>query len=62
MKIKVIIAMLKKDGWYLARTKGSHRQFKHSIKSGLVTVSGKLSNEIASGTQNSIFKQAGWKI
>ncbi len=62
MKIKAIIAMLKKDGWYLARTKGSHRQFKHSIKSGLVTVSGKLSSEIANGTQNNIFKQAGWKI
>lgn len=61
MKIKAVIKMLENDGWYLSRTKGSHRQFKHSIKSGLVTVPGKLSDEIAIGTQISIFKQAGWK-
>ncbi|MCK5869326.1 hypothetical protein BMR05_16280 [Methylococcaceae bacterium HT4] len=30
-------------------------------KSGLVTDSGKLSDELAPGTQNSIFKQAGYK-
>ena len=61
MKIKAIIKILENDGWYLSRTKGSHRQFKHLTKSGLVTVSGKLSDEIAIGTQMSIFKQAGFK-
>ncbi len=61
MKIKAIIKMLENDGWYLSRTKGSHRQFKHSSKSGLVTVAGKLSDEIAIGTQISIFKQSGLK-
>ncbi len=61
MKIKEIIKILESDGWYLSRTKGSHRQFKHSIKSSLVTVSGKLSDDIAVGTQTSIFKQAGLK-
>jgi len=58
MKVSQIIKMLKKDGWYLDRTKGSHRQFRHSKKSGLVTVSGKPSDEFAPGTLNSIFKQA----
>jgi len=47
-----------KDGWYLARTRGSHRQFKHPAKSGLVTVSGKPSDDLAPGTLNSILKQA----
>ena len=61
MKIKAIIKILENDGWYLSRTKGSHRQFKHLTKSGLVTVSGKLSDEIAIGTQMSIFKQARFK-
>ena len=61
MKIKAIIKILENDGWYLSPTKGSHRQFKHLTKSGLVTVSGKLSDEIAIGTQMSIFKQAGFK-
>ena len=42
--------MLNKDGWYLDRTKGSHRQFRHPQKPGLVTVSGKPSDELAPGT------------
>ena len=60
-----MIKLITSDGWYLSRTKGSHRQFKHKDKAGLVTVSGKLSNDIAPGTLNSIFKQAGlneWNI
>ena len=61
MKVKEIIKLVEKDGWYLARTKGSHRQYKHKIKIGLVTVPGKLSDELAPGTQNSILKQAGLK-
>ncbi|WP_295385142.1 type II toxin-antitoxin system HicA family toxin [uncultured Thiodictyon sp.] len=49
------------DGWQLAATRGSHRQFRHSTKPGRVTVPGKPNDDIAPGTQNSIFKQAGWK-
>ncbi|MGI2902751.1 type II toxin-antitoxin system HicA family toxin [Tolypothrix sp. VBCCA 56010] len=58
MKVREIIKLIKADGWYLARTRGSHRQYKHPIKAGLVTVAGKLSDDLASGTLNSIFKQA----
>jgi predicted RNA binding protein YcfA (HicA-like mRNA interferase family) len=61
MKVAKVLARLKADGWYLVTTQGSHRQFKHPIKQGRVTVSGKPSDELAPGTQNSIFKQAGWK-
>lgn len=61
MKVKEIIKSIEKDGWYLARTKGSHRQYKHQTKIGLVTVPGKLSDELAPGTSNSILKQAGLK-
>ncbi|MDE0405601.1 MAG: type II toxin-antitoxin system HicA family toxin [Nitrospira sp.] len=61
MKVKEIIKMLENEGWYLSRTRGSHRQFKHSGKPGLVTVSGKPNDDVATGTQNSIFKQAGLK-
>ena len=59
MKVKEIIKLVESDGWYLARTKGSHRQYKHQTKMGLVTIPGKLSDELAPGTLNSIFKQAG---
>ncbi|MBX3677354.1 MAG: type II toxin-antitoxin system HicA family toxin [Rhodocyclaceae bacterium] len=61
MKIGEVLDLLKRDGWYLAATKGSHRQFKHSDKPGRVTVAGKPSDDLAPGTLNSIFKQAGLK-
>ena len=53
--------MLHDDGWFLVATRGSHRQFKHSAKPGRVTVAGKLSDDLATGTLNSILKQAGLK-
>jgi len=58
MKVNEILVMLKADGWYLAATRGSHRQFKHPVKSGRVTVPGKPSDDLAPGTLNSILKQA----
>jgi len=59
VKIRAVIRLLERDGWYLARTRGSHRQYKHPEKRGLVTVAGKPSDELAPGTLNSILKQAG---
>ncbi len=53
--------MIEADGWFLTRTRGSHRQYKHPTKPGLVTIAGNLQNEIAPGTLNSIMKQAGLK-
>jgi len=61
MKVKKLIKILENDGWHLARTRGSHRQFRHLSKTGLVTVAGKSNDDLAPGTQNSIFKQAGLK-
>ena len=61
MKIREVIKLIEDDGWYLARTKGGHRQYKHPVKKGLVTISGKLSNDVGKGTLNSILKQAGLK-
>lgn len=58
MKVKEVIKILEADGWYLARTKGSHRQFKHDDKAGTVTVPGKMSDDLAIGTLNSIWRQA----
>jgi predicted RNA binding protein YcfA (HicA-like mRNA interferase family) len=61
MKVREVIKLIKADGWYLDRTRGDHRQFKHTTKPGLVTVAGKLSQDIPPGTLNSILKQAGLK-
>jgi len=46
------------DGWFLVASKGSHRQYKHPIKSGRITIAGHPSDDLAPGTINSIFKQA----
>jgi predicted RNA binding protein YcfA (HicA-like mRNA interferase family) len=61
MKVRDMQKMLSKDGWVLARTKGSHRQYRHPIKKGLVTVAGHPGDDLAPGTQNSILKQSGLK-
>jgi len=61
MKVKEVLKLLEEDGWYLARTKGSHRQLKHANKPGTVTVAGKPSIEVPPGTMSSILKQAGLK-
>ncbi|HVF09397.1 MAG TPA: type II toxin-antitoxin system HicA family toxin [Abditibacteriaceae bacterium] len=53
--------LIEQDGWYLDRTKGSHRQFRHSSKSGVVTVPGHMGDDLAPGTLNSILRQAGLK-
>jgi len=53
--------MLENDGWYLVRTRGSHRQYKHELKPGLVTLAGKPSADMPRGTVNSVLKQAGLK-
>ena len=61
MKVRDIIKMLEEDGWHLARTSGSHQQYKHTTKPGLVTIAGKPGDDLATGTLNSIYKQAGLK-
>ncbi len=59
MKVKEIIKLIEADGWCLARQKGSHMQFKHPKKKGLVTVAAhKMSDDIPKGTEGSIMKQA----
>ncbi len=61
MKVREAIDQIEKDGWRMVRTKGSHRQYKHPNKPGLVTVAGKPGDDLAPGTLNSIMKQAGLK-
>jgi len=61
MKVRDVLKMLDEDGWRLDWTRGSHRQFKHSTKPGLVTVAGKPNDDLGPGTLNSILKQSGLK-
>ncbi len=59
MKVRDIVKLLQEDGWMVVVTRGSHRQFKHPVKPGKVTVAGHPSIEMAEGTYKSILKQAG---
>ncbi len=61
-KVKELIDIIEADGWYFDRQKGSHMQFKHSIKSGTVTVPNHgLNDELDHFLVSSILKQAGLK-
>jgi predicted RNA binding protein YcfA (HicA-like mRNA interferase family) len=54
VKTRDIVRTLEGDGWYVVRQRGSHQQFKHPNKPGLVTVAGKPGDEVAPGTFDSI--------
>lgn len=58
MKVRDVIRRLEDDGWVKVAQKGSHRQFKHRTKPGKVTVAGKPSDDLDTGTYKSILRQA----
>ena len=60
-KVRDAIRLLEENGWVLQRTRGSHRQYRHSTRRGLVTVPGNPNSDVAVGTLNNILKQAGLK-
>jgi predicted RNA binding protein YcfA (HicA-like mRNA interferase family) len=61
VKVRDLIRMLEEDGWVIARTRGSHRDYNHAVKRGPVTVPGKPGDDLAPRTLNSALKQAGLK-
>lgn len=61
MRSGEIIKALEAVGWYEVRQRGSHKQFKHPDKKGLVTVP-HPHREVPRGTLRSIERQAGLKI
>lgn len=56
--VKEVIAVVEADGWYLVKFTGSHRQYKHPIKKGKVTIAGHLNDELRPKTCASIYRQA----
>ena len=59
VKVSAILKQLKKDGWYLVNTEGSHRQFRHPTKKGKVTVNGGTSDDVWGFLLKSIEEQSG---
>ena len=56
-----VIALLKKDGWFLVGCTGDHHQFKHPIKKGRVSVP-YPEKDIPIGTLKNISRQAKIKL
>jgi predicted RNA binding protein YcfA (HicA-like mRNA interferase family) len=61
VKVREVVRLLEAEGWTLVVTKGGHRQFKHLTKTGRVTVSGNLGDDMPKGTFASVKRQAGLK-
>ena len=59
MSSREVIRRLLNEGWVEVRSKGSHRQYKHPTRPGLVTVP-HPKRDIPQGTLKSIARQAGW--
>jgi predicted RNA binding protein YcfA (HicA-like mRNA interferase family) len=47
------------DGWVFHHKTGSHRHYEHPSKPGVVTIPGHPSDDLAPGTEASIYRQAG---
>ena len=58
-KVRDAIRLIDRDGWRLARTRGSHRVFKHPDKRGIVVIAGKPGVDMPQGTWHNVLKQAG---
>ena len=59
VKVRDAIRMIEEDGWEIVRTRGSHRQYKHPVKSGRVPIAGQGRDDLNPKTWNSILRQAG---
>jgi predicted RNA binding protein YcfA (HicA-like mRNA interferase family) len=61
MSSREVIALLKADGWIETRVRGSHHQFTHPTKPGVVTVV-HPNKDFAIKTLISMEKQSGLKL
>jgi len=61
VKVRDLIRVIERDGWRQVRTRGSHRQYKHPVKRGRVTVPGHPGDDVHPDTLKSVLSQAGLK-
>ena len=60
--VREAIKRVEREGWRLVRTRGSHRQYRHAERSGLVTIAGKPGDSLHPKTWASIMRQAGMTV
>jgi len=56
-----LIKLLKKNGWVLVSQKGSHKKFKHPLKTDSIIVADHKGKDIPTGTLKAILKKSGLK-
>ena len=60
LRVREIEKILFADGWYVVKQVGSHRQYKHPLKAGKVTIPVHR-GDVDKGTAKSILAQASIK-
>lgn len=58
MKSSELVRLLKKDGWFEVRQRGSHIIMQHPVKRNIVPVPFHASKEVKKGTLQAILKLA----
>src|SRR5437016_1272282 len=59
MKVRDIVKLIEADGWFRVKAKGGHRQYKHAVKRGRVTIPRQMNADLDEKTEKSILRQAG---
>ncbi len=59
MTFKELDKLLRNNGWFPVRSKGSHFQYQHKDRPNTIAVPNHNGKDIKTGTLNSILKQAG---
>jgi predicted RNA binding protein YcfA (HicA-like mRNA interferase family) len=58
MKVREIVRLIEADGWYRIKARGGHRQYKHPVKPGRVTIPGQMRADLDKKTEKTILEQA----
>lgn len=62
LKTGAVLKALLADGWKVVAIRGSHRQLKHPVKPGKVTLNGSPSSDIFGKELDSVSRQSGLKF
>jgi predicted RNA binding protein YcfA (HicA-like mRNA interferase family) len=58
VKVRDVIKLVERDGWFYVGTTGDHRQYKHNFKKGKVTIPEHPGKDIHPAIYSSILRQA----
>jgi predicted RNA binding protein YcfA (HicA-like mRNA interferase family) len=59
VKVREIVRAMKRDGWYIEHQAGSHRKFRHPIKTNRITIAYADSKEVGPDEARKMLREAG---